>query len=62
MNKKLNSQHLVKFTFTEEQLEEQEKFTNDLQQNNVETVFEGTFLEGNAFLEGVHTLVDRNLH
>lgn len=62
MDKKFNSRHLVKFVFTQEQLEEQEKFTNDLRFNNIDTVFEGTFLEGKMFLEETHKLVDRGLY
>ena len=62
MNKQLNSQRSMKLVFTQEQIEEQKQFTKDLQQGNVKTTFEGTFLEGKAFLEGTHQLVDRKLH
>ena len=62
MEKQLNSQRSVKLVFTQEQLEEQKQLIQDLQQGNVETAFEGTFLEGKAFLEGAHKLVDHKLH
>lgn len=57
-----NSQHAIKLVFTQEQIEEQVEFTQDLKQGNVETAFEGSFLEGKAFLEGTHELVENSLH
>ena len=48
---KTDPKHAVKLVFTQEQIEEQVKFTQDLEQGNVETVFEGSFLEGKAFLQ-----------
>ncbi len=59
---KTNSQRAIKLVFTQEQIEEQVKFTQDLEQGNVETAFEGSFLEGKAFLEGVSELVESRIH
>lgn len=62
MDKQNDSRRSVKLVFTQEQLEEQKQLIQDIQQGNVETAFEGTFLEGKAFLEKTHKLVDRKPH
>ncbi len=62
MNKQLNSQGIIKLVFTQEQIEEQKQFTQDLEQSNIETTFEGSFLEGKELLKGTHELVESIIH
>ncbi len=62
MNKQLDSQCVIKYMFTHEQIEEQEQFTQDLKAGNASIAFEGSFLEGMAFLKGTNELVENIVH
>ena len=48
--------------FTAEQISEQKQFIRDLENNNADIVFEGTFEEGLSFLKDTGDLVDAINH
>lgn len=51
-----------KVVFTKEQALEIEKFSTDLENGNVKFVFEGSLLEGSAYLEGINKIVEAVNH
>ena len=57
-----NPQCTIKPVFTQEQIEEQEKFIADLENGTADIVFEGSRLEVKAYLDGIGQLVDHRLH
>lgn len=53
------SKSKVALEFTPEQLDEQRKFSADLEAGTADVVFEGSALEAKAFLKGVGDLATR---
>ena len=51
-----------KVVFTKEQALEITKFENELESENVEFAFEGSNLEGKAYLEGIINIVETVNH
>lgn len=51
-----------KIVFTKKQLKEIEEFKVELAKGNVEFAFEGSLLEGKAFLQGANSIVDAVIH
>ena len=51
-----------KVALTKKQLKEIEEFKADLAKGNVEFAFEGSLLEGKAFLQGANNIVDAVIH
>lgn len=51
-----------KVVFTKEQALEVKKFESDLDSGNVEFAFDGTILEGKAYLEGIINIVETVNH
>ncbi len=58
----ISSQRVVKLTFSHEQIEEQKQFITDLESNNVNIAFEGSFDDGLSFLRDTGDLVDTLHH
>lgn len=61
MRAQQNSQRVVKansIIFTTEQVKEIANFETDLQEGKQEIAFEGSFLEGKAYLQGLRKIVD----
>ena len=60
-----NMQSLVqsdKIILTKEQIEEVQKFKIDLQNDSIDFAFEGSLLEGKAYLNGLAEIVEATNH
>ena len=53
---------MVRIEFSPEQIEEQKQFMADLENDNVEIAFEGSFDDGLSFLRDTGNLVDTFHH
>ncbi len=51
-----------KIILTKEQIEEIHKFTQDLENNSTDITFEGSLLEGKAYLNGLAEIVEATNH
>ena len=51
-----------KIVFTKEQVEEVRKFKEDLQNDSADIAFEGSLLEGKAYLNGLAEIVKATHH
>lgn len=48
---------LQRMVFSKQQIEDIRKFRTDLQKGDIDVAFEGSLLEGMAFLKGVNDIV-----